>query len=190
MDSSGANHLGSLVSIDAVTGDKSTLATLEPKDFCSGARWSPDGRMLVMEVVHRDGTTLESNVIGVTLSTVDTSVTPPTLVALTDPALFAATADWNDAGDLIVYSALASSDAAGPELFTIKPDGSGLTQLTSVVSGGGTAEEPSFNQDGTAVVFVDRSAPGLVSVNLATGTVTPAFAKSTVARHPRVRPQT
>lgn len=189
MDSSGTDHLGSLVSIDVSTGVKTTLATFEPKDICSGARWSPDGRMLVLEIVHRDGTRLDSNVIGVTLSTIDITIKPPAIVALTDPALFAVTADWNDAGDLIVYSALATPDAAAPELFTIHPDGSGLTQLTSVVSGGGAAEEPSFNQDGTAVVFVDRAAPGLVSVDLAGGTVTPAFAESTAARHPRVRPQ-
>lgn len=188
MDSSGTDHLGSLVSIDVSTGAKTTLATFDPKDFCSGARWSPDGRMLVVEIVHRDGTGLDSNVIGVTLSTIDITIKPPAIVALTDPALFAATADWNDAGDLIVYSALATSDAAAPELFTIHPDGSGLAQLTSVVSGGGTAEEPSFNQDGTAVVFVDRAAPGLVSVDLAGGTATPAFAENTAARHPRARP--
>lgn len=190
MDSSGADHLGSLVSIDVATGAKTSLATFEPNDFCSGARWSPDGRMLVMEVVHRDGTALDSNVIGVTLSVADISVTPPTFLALTEPASFAATADWNRAGDLIVYSALASSDAAGPELFTIKPDGSGLSQLTSVATGGGTAEEPSFDQDGTAVVFVNRTATELVSVDLATGTITPAFAHNGEARHPRSRPQT
>ncbi|HYN66099.1 MAG TPA: hypothetical protein VES93_04365 [Ornithinibacter sp.] len=111
------------------------------------------------------------------------------MVALTDPALFAATADWNDAGDLIVYSALATPDGAGPELFTIRPDGTRRTQLTSVVAGGGTAEEPSFDRDGTGVVFVDRGEPGLVRVDLTTRTVTPAFATSVAARHPRVRPR-
>jgi lysophospholipase L1-like esterase len=142
--------------------------------------------------VHRDGTGLDSNVIGVTLSTIDITINPPAIVALTDPELFAVTADWNHAGDLIVYSALATADALAPELFTIHPDGSGLTQLTSVVSGGGGTAEPSFNQDGSAVVFVGytspSSAPELLSVDLAGGTVTPAFAKSTAAHHPRVRP--
>ena len=189
MDSSGTDHIGSLVSIDVSTGGATTLATFEPKDFCSGARWSPDGRMIVLEIVHRDGTSLDSNVIGVTLSTLDITMTPPAVVGLTDPKLFAVTADWNHAGDLIVYSALLTPDAAAPELFTMHPDGSGLTQLTSVVSKGGAAEEPSFNQDGTAVVFVNRAAPGLVSVDIAGGTVSPAFAKSIMARHPRVRPQ-
>ena len=188
MRTSGKRHLGSLVSVDVATGTPTTLATFAPKDFCAGPRWSPDGRSVVLEVVHRDGTGPQSEVTGVTLSRIDLTRKHPAVVGLTDPALFAATADWNDAGDLIVYSALATPDAAGPELFTIRPDGTDRRRLTSVVAGGGTAEEPSFDRDGTGVVFVHGGQPELARVDLATRTVAPAFATGVAARQPARAP--
>ena len=43
--------------------------------------------------------------------------------ALTDPRLFAATADWSPDGKRIVYSALAEPDGEAPDLFWIRPTG-------------------------------------------------------------------
>ncbi len=189
MDVAGDDHVGSLVSVDVTTGEATTLAQMELLDFCAGPRWSPDGDRLVMEVGHRDETSLDSSIVGVTLSIVDVSVTPATFMALTEPTLFAATADWNDVGDLIVYSALPTPDARHAELFSIKPDGSEITRLTSLGEEGGGVEEPSFNQDGTAVVFVDRARAQILRIDLDSGTITPAFATSIAGRHPRVRPQ-
>jgi TolB protein len=49
-----------------------------------------------------------------------------------------------------------ASDRSGPgtqNLFSIRPDGTGLTQLTNFAADQGAASEPSWSPDGTAIVF-------------------------------------
>lgn len=183
----GDDHLGTLAAVDVDTGQVTDLYSAEsPNTFCAGPRWSPDGRSIVMELVDREGTSLDSDVIGVTLSIVDLSADPATLLSLTDPALFAATADWNKSGDLVVFSALPEPGGNRPDLFTIAPDGSGLHRLTFRSDNGGSATEPSFDAAGATVVFVADGA--LKRLDLATGETTPAFTGPTPGQHPRPRP--
>ncbi|HYN31318.1 MAG TPA: hypothetical protein VES40_01730 [Ilumatobacteraceae bacterium] len=190
MTDSGDGHLGSLISVDFKTGAETTLATFAPEDFCAGPRWSPDGSEISFELAHRTGTSLVDEPIEVTLSVVSLSADPPTIRPLTEPTLFASWGDWNPAGDLIVYSALPTSDAPVPELFTIRPDGSDLRQLTNLTAEGGSATEPTFDLDGSSVVFVDGVGGSLRRVDLDTGAVTPAFTTDIFGTHPRPRPLT
>lgn len=183
-------HIGSLIRVDVEAGGETTLAAFAPEDFCAGPRWSPDGSEIVLELVHRPGTSLLDEPIGVTLAIVDLTADPSTITALTDSALFAATADWNRAGDLIVYSALATPDATAPDLFTIRPDGSALTRLTTLAEEGESAVEPTFDLDGSSVVFVDDAVGSLLRVDLATGETTAAFSTDLFGVHPRPRPIT
>ena len=185
MTDSGDGHLGSLVGIDVETGAETTLATFAPEDFCGSPRWSPDGAEISFELAHRAGTSLFDEPVGVTLSIVNLSTDPPAIRPLTDPTLFASWGDWNPAGDLIVYAALPTPDASAAELFTIRPDGSDLRQLTNLAAEDGSATEPTFDLDGSSVVFVDGS---LRRVDLATSTVTNAFSTEVVGDHPSPRP--
>ncbi len=187
MTGDGDDHLGTLVAVDVATGQVTDLfAPDSPNTYCAGPRWSPDGRSIVLELVDREGTALDSNMVGVTLSIVDLAGDPATARSLTEPALFAATADWNKSGDLIVFSALVEPGGDRPDLFTIAPDGSGLQRLTFRSDNGGSATEPSFDAAGATVVFVADGA--LKRLDLATGETTPAFAAPTQGQHPRPRP--
>jgi Tol biopolymer transport system component len=110
--------------------------------------------------------------------------------SLTDPALFAATADWSRDGELIVYSALPKAGGEAPDLFTIAPDGSDIRRRTTLADGGGSAQEPTFDLDGSSVVFVADGAAPLSRVDLDSGVVSTAFAADTAGNHPRPRPGT
>lgn len=189
MTDSGDGHLGSLVGIDVETGAERELATFAREDFCGGPRWSPDGTQISFELARRPDTSLPDDPIAVTLSVVDLSADPPAIRPLTDPALFAAWGDWSPAGDLIAYSALPTPDAEVPELFTIRPDGSDIRQLTNLAVEGSSAFEPTFDLDGASVVYVDGSTGALRRVDLVTGTITNPFTTDVIANHPSPRPR-
>ena len=186
----GGDAVGSLVSVDLNSEAETTLAEFAATEFCAGPRFAPDGRSLVLELVARDGLSMSSAIIGVTLTVLDLTSSPPAELVLTDPALFAATADWSRTSDLIVYSALPAADATTNDLFTIRPDGSDQQRLTTIADSGGNAVQPSFDQSGSSVVFVDEPVRQLERVDLASGTITLAFPTDVFGDHPRARPPT
>ncbi len=181
-------HFGTLVAVDVESGTESVLFTPEGTEFCAGPRWSPDGTQIVLELVHRLGVELEFDYSGVTLTIVDLETDPPTLTPLTDPALFAATADWSRSTDLIVYSGRLDADTEENDLFTVSPEGGEPTRLTRLAEAGGSAFEPSFDSDGRTVVFVHGDG-SLWRVDPATGEVGPAFTDRVSGNHPRSRPR-
>ena len=142
MDEAGTTGEGSLEELDLATGAVTMVVRAAEADFFAGARYSPDGTEVVLEVVHTDGTGVFEVVTGVELAVIDLSGESPTPSPITDAALFAATADWSPDGTTIVYSALPSAAASAPDLFSIEPDGSDLTRLTTLGDGGGSAEHP------------------------------------------------
>jgi len=82
--------------------------------FSAGARWSPDARHVVFEHVHQTSRSQDAEIDAVTLSIVLMSGADQRVRGITDPALFAATADWSPDGKLIVYSALPMARAEAP----------------------------------------------------------------------------
>jgi Tol biopolymer transport system component len=185
--------VGTLETLDVATGEVSVVLPAAEKDFFAGARWSPDGKSIVLEVAHRADSSVYSDIVGVTLSAVDVSAATPEIRSLTDPSLFAATADWSPNGELIVYSALPTRDAEQPDLFVIHPDGSGATRLTTLAEQGSYAEQPTFSADGAEVVFVGALAAGeddrLLTVASSGGDIRSATGDVVVnGHHPRIRP--
>jgi Tol biopolymer transport system component len=191
-ESGGGGGVGTLETVDVASGSVTVLATGTGNDFFAGPRWSPDGRAIVAEVVHRSDPSVFADVVGVTLSVFDLAGPAPVVRPLTEPSLFAATADWSPDGATIVYSALPTDGAAAPDLFTIRPDGSGPTRLTRLVESGTSAVQPTFTIDGHDIVFVGAPAPGdddqLLTVSVDGGEVTTATDTVVNGHHPRIRP--
>ncbi|MBK5269094.1 MAG: PD40 domain-containing protein [Acidimicrobiia bacterium] len=126
-----------LETLNVATKDTEIILDAGPTDFYAGPRWSPDGKSIVLEVVHRTGPAGDAEVTGVTLSVIDLTTTPPTVRPLTEPELYAETADWSEDGTLIVFASLGAPGHEAYDLYTIHPDGSDLTRLTTLASSGG-----------------------------------------------------
>ena len=180
--------VGTLEVIDLATSTVSVLATADPNHGFAGARWSPDGQQIVLEVVELAGPSLDSEVVGVTLSVLDLGDATPVFRPLTDPLLLAQKADWSPQGDVIVYGAHPSVESDELDLFLIRPDGTGLTRLTELAADGASAKEPSFTSDGAEIVFVGEDGQ-LMSVPTEGGSIRAATGDEVVrGGHPRCQP--
>ena len=108
---------------------------------------------------------------------------------LTDPSLFAATADWSPGGRWIVYSALASAGAEAPDLFRVRARGGAPQQLTQLVDDGGYAAEPTYGPTGRSCSAAAgrRTSVRSCCSSLAPPSSWPAGDVSISGRHPRVK---
>ena len=176
------------------TGETEVVLPEHTSDFYAGQRYSPDGKSIVLEVVHKDNDSLEFEVTDVTLSVVDLTASPlPTITAISDPGVWPELADWSPDGDLIVYAQLAAPDTEGHDLFTVRPDGSARTQLTTFAAEGGFASHAGWSPDGSAIICVAQpdgdSETGLTLVDAGGAHPRPAVGETYVpGDHPRLRP--
>ncbi len=183
-----------LETVDIITGNVRVLLGPWRRDFTAGARYSPDGTRVVFEKVHKIGRGPDADIDGVTLSVVRLDQPKHPVRALTDPQLYAATADWSPDGRRIVYSALARAGGDAPDLFWIRPSGGVPTRLTHVADDGGFAAEPAWLADGSGVLFSGHlvtgpGSPELLTVALDGSGLGSAFDDVTVyGRHPRAQP--
>lgn len=183
--------VGTLETVDVETGEVTVLLGPWENDFTAGVRWSPDSESVVFEKVHKVAKPLDADVDGVVLTTLD--LASGKLTALTDPLVFAATADWAPDGARIVYSALAKAGDEAPDLFSIEPNGAGLRQITDLAEAGGYAAEPTYASDSRTIVFsgsVDGAESDvLLKVSAADGVISSATGEATTyGRHPRLQP--
>ena len=186
--------LSTLEVVDVATGETEVLLRPSRREFTAGVRWSPDGESLVFELVRKVDRGVDSDISGVTLSIVGRHSRFHAVRHLTDPALFAATADWSPDGRWIVYSALPTASDESPDLFVVRPGGGTPRRVTHLIPDGGYAAEPAFTRDSQAIVFSGRtdSSPGegvLLTVSLDGTEVRSAFGQDLVhGRHPRLQP--
>ena len=141
-DPKGTTGLGTLEVVDVMTGDIQVLLGPESTHAFAGVRPAPDGSAVVVEVVDKAAPDPYAEVTAVTLSIVDLSASAPVVTGITDPDVFAATADWSPDGTRIAYSALASPGDPSPDLFTIAPDGTEMTQVTQLAAEGAAQPIP------------------------------------------------
>ena len=118
----GGTGWGSLEEVDVATGEVSVILAPRVRTFTAGARWSPDGSEIVFEGVHKAGTGVDAEIDGVSLRIADRDAAtagPP----LTDPELFAATADWSPDGTThrLLRTGAARRRGPGP----LRPSGRG-----------------------------------------------------------------
>lgn len=148
-----ANALTSISVLDTTTMRKTDLVSFRyPETTDNPPSWSPDGKMLTFEIIHWDPTDqfLDSTVVA----------TVPTAGGkarrLTDPSLFGAHPDWSPDGKLIAFNTYDTGNMHGisqpSNVYTIKPDGSGVRQV-SIASMDGTMRlgQPFWSPDGNRI---------------------------------------
>lgn len=122
-----------------------------PETIDNPPAWSPDGKQLVFELIKWNAadTAVEESSINVVSATGGDAKT------ITGTP-FAAHPDWSPTGDLIVFNNYDTGNLHGiseaSNLFTIKPDGTGLRQLSTASTGGHMRlGQPFWSSDGTRV---------------------------------------
>jgi Tol biopolymer transport system component len=150
-----------VVVVDLATGEATELSTTE-LPFGPGGRagenvkprWSPDGTRLVFDRVHLDDQFLP---IASELWVVRSDDSG--LERITPPEMTTGDADWSPDGSLVVFSSLPlftwmeSLDAVGlwqgQDIYTIHPDGTGLSRLTNDLH----SATPRWAPDGSGILF-------------------------------------
>ena len=198
--------------VNVADGSVSTLYTPPHTDGTWWVRWSPDGHSLVVDVSTYPSLT-DSTVTGSAIGVVDLTTRNPKARILTPFSMFATYPDWSSHGDRIVFTTYDLgvrddkhfADPSQPSnLYTVKPDGTGLTQVTHNAKGpdlirdgtasGPLSSQPTWTPDGKQVMFVQVEGvtwPGwtlaLISPD-GTGLAPAVSTGYTLGTHPRLRP--
>ena len=113
----------------------------------NGPRWSPDGSHLVFWTDHVNADT--GQIDGTAVFTIRADGTQPQQV--TPQSMIAGECDWSPDGTRLVFAThplLAFNfDPVVSNLFTVRPDGSGLEQLTHSTTPNDRATQPRFTPD-------------------------------------------
>jgi dipeptidyl aminopeptidase/acylaminoacyl peptidase len=152
-----------LVLIDVSTKAITTGPTANGSDEFALPRWSSDGHRLVFELSHWTNALADGKLIATAVAVVDLHERNPVPKVLTDWSMSATYPDWHPKEDLIVFSTRRWSDLdEGPSnLYTIRPDGSHLTPLTTFAKGETRAVQPSWTPEAPA--SSSRRSRGLAS---------------------------
>ena len=192
----GENVHGRLALLDLETGKVRTLITVkDDRDAFAWPRWSPDGRRLVVEVQTWSNVTSDADLTRTAIGVVDLDVKTPSWKQLTDWELWATYPDWHPDKDLIVFSTRPWADLDGPSnLYTIRPDGSGITQFTDNGLADPRAVQPTWTPDGTRIIFTKVVGTGFGNPTMmtilpdGTGMVSATASGEIFGTHPRLRP--
>jgi Tol biopolymer transport system component len=139
--------------LDTATIGRTDLARLTWPEYTDNPpSWSPDGTMLTFEVITWDPT--DSFVTTSTIATVP--AVGGEVRRLTNPAMFGGHPDWSPDGSLIAFNTYDTGTIHGIEepsnAYTIRPDGSGLRQLsTASTDGKMRIGQPFWSSDGSRI---------------------------------------
>ena len=123
----------------------------------STPRWAPDGHRLVVSVTRWVTAKLgDDRVLGNALAVIDLDAARPSLRIITPFATFSDYPDWHPSKDVIVFVRGARDPyrflGRPSNLFTIHPDGSDLTRLTSRGKAHPWIASPAWSPDGSKLL--------------------------------------
>jgi TolB protein len=152
------NDLCTNAGIFVVSADGSNVTQVTFEDPSSPyeeheVQWSPDGTHFVFQRWRRsDGYT------AIFTATVDGT----DFLQLSPWELDGEHADWSPDGSLITFESYGSGAPAGvsTNVFTVRPDGTDLTQITQNEGGGVNSTNPAWAPDGTHIVFAQSPGSG------------------------------
>jgi Tol biopolymer transport system component len=142
-----------LAIVDVASGEIEIAGQLASADgsLFSFPRWSPDGQSLLVVLDRFEGDTFLGGQIAV-MRRNEAGWSQPEAITDVVPS---PRGDWHPSEDLIVFC---TNDVGGvqqtddpSELFTVRPDGTGLTQITDFGAGGERASQPSWTSDGRII---------------------------------------
>lgn len=192
-----SDTVASLAVLDVASLSLDTIASVTSPEFLdNNARWSPDGKSIVFDVLHWDptGDHLDGSLVAVV------PAAGGTVKRLTAFDTFMSHPDWRPDGSEIVMNSYDLGNIHTIDhpsnLYLMKPDGSGLRQLThSSTDGRMRIGEPRWTPDGKRVaVAVGTSTPPNTTIDLARVAFVdaaggePVFVQESGGAHPDLRP--
>jgi Tol biopolymer transport system component len=196
----GIDQGGTLELADPATGAVEVVATTTTDAQAGVPRWSPDGTRLAVELLRwASASAEETRTTGGAIGVIDLRDEPAQIRPITAFDLHASYPDWHPTQDLIVFQAgdgdPFEQSGVPQQLYTIRPDGSALTLLTSRTVDEPWLALPAWRLDGSGIlVTVIRGAGDFAfqTLDAAGGSpvdlVDPATGERLVGAHARQAP--
>ena len=155
------NEVDQIEVMDLATGAthvvaKPPAAGSEMAEFV-GPRWSPDGTQIVFAVMSYPTPATDENILGSSIAVVkaDGSEADAPRI-LNDRALFYSYPDWSHDGRIVfnTYPLGSFQDTTkATNLYTMAPDGTGVTPVTTFGENDTRATQPTWTPDGQRIIF-------------------------------------
>jgi Tol biopolymer transport system component len=139
--------------LDVATGTTTELYASDEATF-GRPSWSPDNRSIAFEIDRYQGVPEVTRLVSSTIAVIDIADRTPR--EITDPTLLAGYPFWHPTSDLIVFrtnrfdpnTLTLLDETKASDLYTIRADGTGQTQVTDNGVGGPIVRGPTWTPDG------------------------------------------